>query len=67
MLQKILNKSIINYKFFAEKYIIFGENRKGKEYLAFNNQLVIDGEYLNGKRNGKGKEYYWGQLIFEDE
>ena len=33
-----------------------------------NGQLRYEGEYLNGKRNGKGKEYdYDGKLIFEGE
>ena len=33
-----------------------------------NGQLRYEGEYLNGKRNGKGKEYdYGGNLIFEGE
>ena len=31
-------------------------------------RLIFDGEYLNGKRNGKGKEYNKkGKLIFEGE
>ena len=30
--------------------------------------MKFDGEYLNGKRNGKGKEYNKkGKLIFEGE
>ena len=30
--------------------------------------LIYEGEYLNGKRNGKGKEYYNNnQLKFEGE
>ena len=30
--------------------------------------LKFEGEYLNGKRNGKGKEYYYnGKLEFEGE
>ena len=32
------------------------------------NDLIFEGEYLNGKRNGKGKEYNSeGKLIFEGE
>ena len=32
------------------------------------NKLKFEGEYLNGERNGKGKEYYEnGQLKFEGE
>jgi len=30
--------------------------------------LIFEGEYLNGERNGKGKEYsYSGALLFEGE
>ena len=39
---------------------------KGKEY--FFGRLKFEGEYLNGKKNGKGKEYDEdGILIFEGE
>ena len=31
------------------------------------NKLIFEGQYLNGERNGKGKEYYYGELIFEGE
>ena len=42
------------------KYII-------KEYY-YDDNLKYEGEYLNGKRNGKGKEYYKnGKLKFEGE
>ena len=40
---------------------------KKKEY-NFDDELIFEGEYLNGKRNGKGKEYnFYGKLIFEGE
>ena len=30
--------------------------------------MIFEGEYLNGKRNGKGKEYYSnGEIKFEGE
>ncbi len=40
-------------------------NGKGKEYK--DNNLIFEGEYLNGNRwNGKGKEYnYQNQLVFK--
>ena len=38
-----------------------------KEYNDYNYKLIFEGEYLNGERNGKGKEYYDGKLIFEGE
>ena len=31
------------------------------------NRLGFEDEYLNGKRNGKGKEYEHGKVIFECE
>ncbi len=39
-----------------------------KEYNR-NWKLIFEGEYLNGKRSGKGKEYdeLNGKLIFEGE
>ena len=43
----ILNISLINYKFFSERYIIFEKNGKGKEYNKYNDTLVFEGEYLN--------------------
>ena len=48
--------------------LIFKEEIKGKEYHILNNALIYEGEYLNGERNGKGKEYgLLGNLIFEGE
>ncbi len=38
----------------------------GKEYDA-DGMLIYDGEYLDGKRNGKGKEYHNHRLIYEGE
>ena len=45
--------------------------KKGKGYLKQyleNGKLFYEGEYSNGKKNGKGKEYNDnGQLLFEGE
>ena len=61
-LQKIFDINIINYKYFSRKYIIYETNRIGKEYYRLfstdDDFLIFEGEYLNGQRNGKGKEYY---------
>ena len=66
-LQENINISLINYKIFSGRYIIYGKNGKGKEY-NYDDKLLFEGEYLNGKRNGKGKEYYSeGELKFEGE
>ena len=43
-------------------------NVKGKEYYG-NGKLKFEGEFLNGKRHGEGKEYDFnnGKLNFEGE
>ena len=56
-LQKNIDISIINYKSLTEKYIIYESNRIRKEYDGKVDKLIFEGEYLNGERNGKGKEY----------
>ena len=68
-LQKNININIINYKYFKGNYIIFepDSNRIGKEYKSYNDELVFEGEYLHGMKNGKGKEYDSGEIIFEGE
>ena len=43
------------------------KNGKGKEYNNYNGKLKFEGEYLNGERHGKGKEYKNGQVIFEGD
>ena len=65
-LQNLMDIKLINYKFYKGKYIVYETKGKGKEY--FNGELKFEGEYLNGKRNGKRKEYdYNGKLSFEWE
>ena len=66
-MQKIIDRRLIHYKSFSERYIVFGQDGKGKEYNAINGKLIFEGEYVNGKRNGKGKEYCDGKLRFEGE
>ena len=67
-LQNQIDISLINYINFSRKYIIKEENGKGKEYNGINNRLIYDGEFLNGKRNGFGKEYdINGCLLYEGE
>ena len=37
-----------------------------KEY-DYSGYLIFEGEYLNGQREGKGKEYKYNKIIFEGE
>ena len=72
-LQNKLNLNLINYKIFSGKYIIYENetNTKGKIINAYNDMVYYDGEFLKGKKHGKGKEYYdYGvtiKLKFEGE
>ena len=47
-----------------EIMIIIKEMVKEKNIIV-NEDLFFEGEYLNGERNGKGKEYQKGKLYFE--
>ena len=72
MLEKV--KSIY---FIRNLFIYVDENKKLKlmkynkslqKKLALSIKLYYEGEYLNGKRNGKGREYNgFNNLIFEGE
>ena len=68
-LQKNLDLNLINYMTFTNKYIIYDENGKGKEYDRPNEVLLYEGEFKNGERYGKGKEYHFRNinLMYEGE
>ena len=69
-LQKRMNINLLDYRKLSERYIIYEIKGKGKEYDSYDNNLIYEGEFLNGERNGKGKEYegyYFNKLIFEGE
>ena len=59
-----------NGKGYDEKHNIIYEliNGTGQVKEYYNNVLYFDGQYLNGRRNGNGKEYNTkGELIYEGE
>ena len=67
-LQNILNINITNYKIFTGSYIEYENNNKIKIFNVYTDQILFEGEYLNGKLNGKGKSYYEnGNIEFEGE
>ena len=51
--------SLFNYRHFLGRYIIYESKLKkyGKEYNGYDDGLIYEGEYLNEKKNGKGKEF----------
>ena len=67
-----LNGKKWNGAFYKEKdEEVFYEIKNGKGYMFeanYNGELLFEGEYLNGEKNGKGKEYNNnGKLIYEGE
>ena len=70
-LQKLLDLNLLDYRRLSGKYIIYEEDSRkfGKEYDCKYDDLLYEGEYLNGERNGKGKEYinFQNKIILEYE
>ena len=67
-LQKKFNINIDNYKAISGKIHIGERNGMGKEFSLTSDMLLFEGEYSNGKKNGKGKEYLEdGTITFEGE
>ena len=56
-LQNIMDINLINYKFLSNRYIIYETSKRGKEYNGNDDTLLYEGEFLNGERHEKGKEY----------
>ena len=66
--QEKLGLSLKHYKIMSKKFIIYEKKNYGKEYLGVSGNLLYEGEFINGRRNGKGKEYdIQGQLIYEGD
>ena len=58
--KRLINRLKINplyFKILSGKYLVYKKNRKVREYDLLKEYLIFEGEYLNGKRNGKGIEY----------
>ena len=53
-----LNIDLIDYKFLSGKYFIGKRNGKGKEYNGYNDEIIFEGDYIDGRRTGYGIEYY---------
>ena len=71
----IYNKQIRNklgidegkYKKLRKREIRGERNGKGVEYDLSTFLITFEGEYKNGKKDGKGKEYEFNKLKFEGE
>ena len=66
--QNLININLMNYKIYSGRYIIYEDNGKVKEYSGYTDKPLFEGEYLNGKKHGKGREYdNFSNIIFEGE
>ena len=65
--QKLFKIGIEEYKEVSGRYKIGGNSGTVKEYSLISDSLVFEGEYLKGERNGKGKEYDFGNLKYDGE
>ena len=66
-IQQKLGLNLIDYRRLSGRY---KEEEDGKIiiYNSYNDWVLFEGQYSNGKRNGEGKEYNEdGKLIFEGE
>ena len=57
-IQKKVGINIEDYKRLSGKYRCIEKDGIGKEYNLLNNKLLFEGQYVNGKKHGKGKEYF---------
>jgi len=66
--QNLLGFSINYYKNTSEKLRIIEKNGICKEYTLKNKILIFEGEFKNGKKNGKAKEFdiYVGNIIWRN-
>ena len=55
--------NIEDYKKEGNRIKIGGDNGYVKEYRLNTTILLFEGEYINGEKNGRGKEYYENGLI----
>ena len=47
---------------------ILGKSMENEKNIIKTCKLIYEGEYLNGEKNGKGKEYFFkGKLKYEGE
>ena len=68
--QNILDINIEHFKKNSGKFKIMENNKFGKEYdykeyISGKKILLFEGEYINKKRNGYGKEYKYNELIYK--
>ena len=66
--QKKIKFELEHYKKESQKERKIDKDYYIKEYILGTDIKIFEGEFLNGKKNGKGKEYYYnGMLKFEGE
>ena len=65
--QNRLELNIVDYRRLSGKYKII-KNNELKIYNSYNDRILFEGQYSNGNKNGKGREYdLEGRIIFDGE
>ena len=64
-LQNRIEVNIEDYKKESGICVEGGRNGKVKIYTLNTNKLIYEGDFLNGKKNGIGKDYWNGKLEYE--
>ena len=57
-LQRKFEIDIEYYKEKSGKYKVMENETFGKEYKLYSKRLIFEGYYIQGKKNGEGKDYY---------
>jgi len=65
-LKEKFSVDIIEYKKFAKKYVIKDKNGNYEIKSPINNIVYYEGGYINGKKNGYGKEYKLMRFRYSD-
>ena len=66
-IQNILKIDIESFKKVSQRYRIIFESGTGLEFLINTNYLIFEGEYKDGKKHGRGYEYYYNKDLSLDE
>ena len=66
-LQELLEININTYKEISQSIKISKGDGYCRIYDLYTMALKFEGEYKNGKKNGKGKEFYKSHDYYEDE
>ena len=57
-IQNLIHINLFDYRLNSRTFIIYLKNGKAREFTSEHYNLLYEGEYRNGKKNGMGREYH---------